>query len=351
LIEPDSPGVTAGSAARVLGLLAAVALGLAVVAPWIGATALSPADVLGVGRGPTPTSSADDVSSLIFFMARLPRVLGAVLAGLSLGVSGAALQGLLRNPLADPYTVGISGGAALATALVIALGLEHVLPGGLVVPAAALAGALAAMTAVDRLGRVAGASSPGALLLGGIVVSVLASSAILFLQHFGDPTTSPRMLRWMLGSLDLARYDVLAVCAPLCVGGYAYLVRRSGALNALALGDESAAGLGLDVPATVRALHRAASLVTGAAVAAVGPVAFVGLLAPHISRRLVGADHRLLLPASGLVGVVLLVVCDTASRTVFSAGEPPVGLWTALVGAPVFLVVLLREGRRVGLSD
>ena len=134
-------------------------------------------------------------------------------------------------------------------------------------------------------------------------------------------------------------------------GGTLWLVARSGALNALALGDEAAAGLGLDVPRTVRGLHRATSLVTGAAVAAVGPVAFAGLLAPHIARRVLGPDHRVLLPASALMGVLLLVVCDTVSRTAFSAGEPPVGLWTALVGAPVFLAVLLRQGAHAGVGD
>lgn len=330
-----------GQALRQLAALGAATILVVLVAPWIGATPISPSRVLG--------GSAPDAA--IFFIARLPRLLGAVLAGIALGVAGATLQGILRNPLADPYTLGISGGASAAAALVIALGLDGFLPGGLMLPIAGLGGAVAAMTAVERLGRVTGASSPGALLLAGIVVSVLASSVILLLQHIGDPTTSPRMLRWMLGSLDLARYDVIAAAAPVCAAGAVWLTSRSGALNALALGDEAAAGLGLDVPSTVRGLHRATSLVTGAAVAAVGPIALLGLLAPHIARRLMGADHRILLPASGLCGVLLLVTCDTASRTVFTAGEPPVGLWTALIGAPVFLLVLLRQGGHAGIAD
>jgi len=338
----NAEGTSAARALRALFPLALGGLVAVAVAPWVGARGIWPGAVFG--------DQADETARAIFFVARLPRVLGAVLAGLALGAAGASLQGLLRNPLADPYTLGISGGASAAAALVIGLGIDGWLPAGLMLPLAALAGAMAALAVVERLGRVAGGSSPGALLLAGIVVSVVCSSVILLLQQLGDPTTSPRMLRWMLGSLDLARYDVLAGAAPVVLVGFVVLVRRSGALNLLALGDEAAAGLGLDVPRTVGSLHRATSLVTGAAVAAVGPVAFTGLLAPHIARRLVGSDHRLLVPASAVLGVVLLVVCDTVSRTVFTAGEPPVGLWTALLGGPAFLAVLLRSSRRVGLE-
>jgi len=326
---------------RRLSLLGALVLCLVTLAlaPLIGGSPLRLGEAL---RDPT------GVDGQILFLARIPRVLAAALGGAGLAVAGAALQAVLRNPLADPFTVGVSGGSAVGAALVIRMGLEAALPAGLALPAGAFAGALLAVALAYGVARAGAALPPATLLLSGVTVSFLAGAIVLLLQHTARLDQALRITRWLVGSLDAIPGDLLKVGAVLVVGGVAVVGVSARALNAVALGAEPAASVGVDVHRVTRRIYLAASLIVGALVAVAGPIGFVGLIVPHITRSLVGADHRLLLPVCVLGGAAFLVACDAMARLVLAPAELPVGVITAALGAPFFLF-LLRRGRRGGL--
>lgn len=285
------------------------------------------------------------LDAAILFGARAPRVLLGALVGAALATAGVAFQALLRNPLADPYVLGVSGGAAAAaTAASLVAGAGAL--GVWTRPAWAFAGALAAVAMVFAFGRVRGQLVPHVALLAGVIVNALAGAIIMGLRTIMAPHQMAEALGWLsgvLGSTDGTRLVVLAVyvLAALGVLGVAAVD-----LNALALGEEAARTVGVDVDRARRVVFFAASLMTAAAVAFAGPIGFVGIVVPHALRRLVGADHRLLLPASVFGGAAFLVAADTAARLSFLAlgTEPTVGVLTALVGAPLFLVILRRRG-------
>lgn len=284
------------------------------------------------------------VDGQILFLARIPRVLAAALAGAGLAVAGAGLQAVLRNPLADPFTVGVSGGSAVGATLVIRLGLEPLLPAGLALPAGAFGGALLAVFLAYRVAR-AGAAVPAAtLLLAGVTVSFIAGAAVLLLQHTADLGQALRIGRWLVGSLDAVPDDLLRVAAVLVASGSLVIGSAARSLNAVALGGEAAASVGVDVHHVVRRTYFAASLIVGALVAIAGPIGFVGLIVPHVVRALVGADHRVLLPLCMIAGAAFLVACDLVARLVLAPAELPVGVVTAALGGPFFLL-LLRRGR------
>lgn len=274
---------------------------------------------------------------------RLPRVLLAGLVGAGLSISGAALQGLLGNPLADPYVIGVSSGAAVGAALVLALGYGGAL-GGMAAPAAAFLTALLAMALVLSLSRRGGRLPVQGFLLAGIVVgSFFWALVTLALTLSGRDLQS--VLFWLTGSFSGADWPRIGVTA-LCIGGAGLgLLAFAKDLNLMATGEEPAMHLGVNVEATKLIVVALAALATAASVAVSGVIAFVGLMAPHITRRLVGPDHRVLLPASALLGASFLLLADTASRTAFGATEVPVGLITALLGGPFFFVVLRRQMR------
>jgi len=325
-----------------LGLLGLATATVALIAPVLGPTHMDLGDALS-GRG----GGAD---RLVLLHARLPRIVAALIAGAGLAVSGTALQSLLRNDLAEPYTLGVSGGGALLAALSIALGLDAALPLGLATPAAALAGSLGVTAIVSRLARGTGARplAPPVLLLAGICVSVVCSAGILLALHVAEPLTGARALRWLMGGLDVAGWDLLAVAALPVAIGVVGILAHARTMNALVLGDDVAASLGVDVAAASRRLFFFSSIATGAVVAVVGPIGFVGLLVPHALRRALGADHRLLVPASAIGGGLFLLLCDTATRLAFRTSEPPVGVLTALVGGPTLVLLLLRDRRAGG---
>ena len=287
---------------------------------------------------------ADNIDAQIFFVARLPRVLAAALVGSALALAGVVFQALLRNPLASPDTLGVSAGASLGAMLAITFDSDVSLLGMSAVPLASFAGSVGALLVVYGLSvvRRRGTSSM-MLLLGGVTLTALLSAVMGFVQFMADFTQTFRNVRWMMGSLDVAAYPPLvAALVPMALAwaGMATLPR---VLDLISVGAESAAARGVDVARTERVALLSASLATGAAVSLAGPVAFIGIVVPHLVRLLVGADHRLVLPGSALFGATLLIACDVVARTAFAPLELPVGIVTAMIGGPVFLWLLFKR--------
>ena len=322
-----------------LAACAAVALATVAAAPMIGANAVDLAAVLDpAGRG---------VDAVILWQIRVPRVAVAFLAGVGLSVGGAAFQALFRNPLATPYTLGVASGASFGVAVGIQLGV--VAAAGLTTPLAAFAGALLAIGVVWLVTELRPDFSSTVLLLAGVAMSFFFSSLILFLQYAATLGDSYRIVRWLMGGLAGVDLSTVAVMSPFVVVGVALMGSRARELDLLSLGTDIAASRGVEVIAVRRVVFLAASVMIGGVVAACGPIGFVGLMAPHVTRRLVSADHRALLPGAALLGGAFLVASDTVARTVLAPLELPVGILTAFLGGPFFLWVLLRHvGRARG---
>ena len=310
---------------------------------------------VAVAFGAEPVSIAralGDPASLdrtILLDVRLPRVLLAAIAGAGLSLVGAAFQAMLKNPLAEPYVLGVSGGAALGATVAIAAGIETAsILGAAVVPGAALLGGLGATFLVYGVAHGARDGSAGtSILLAGVMVNAIAAALITFLKTFVSPSRAQQLLRWLTGFVDLPTTPGLVAVTLYVSVGAAVLVRDAARLNLLALGSDAAGTLGLDVRALERRVFLASSAIVGAIVSVTGLIGFVGLVVPHGLRRLVGPDHRGLLPLSITVGGSMVVLCDLVSRLAFRwlATEPPVGAVTALVGGPVFLWLLWRSAR------
>lgn len=290
--------------------------------------------------------AAPEQAVLIIGQIRLPRSLLGLTVGAVLALTGVAMQGLFRNPLADPGLIGVSSGAALGAALAI---VGATLLGGLPVRAApyllsgsAFAGGLLVTALVYRLGRRNGQTSVATMLLAGIALTALAGAAIGLLTYLADDATLRTLTFWNLGSLNGASYARLWPLLLVAVVVALWLPRRARALNALLLGESEARHLGFAVERLKAELILCTALGVGAAVAAAGMIGFVGLLVPHLVRLLVGPDHRLLLPASALAGGSLLLFADLLARLLLAPAELPLGIVTALLGAPVFLYLLLR---------
>ena len=335
--------VTAGDLRRRVWLVqigfAALAVAACVTAPLIGPTTISLRRVFD-----TAIPFVDNVDAQIFFIARLPRALAGALVGASLAAAGVVLQALLRNPLATPFTLGVSAGASLGAMLVITLGLPLSVMGVPAVPIASFAGALAAVAVVYALATLRRQGlSTNVLLLAGVTLNSLFSAIILFVQYLADFTRRFQAVRWAMGNLDVSSYGPILSALPLMGIAFIIFARLPRALNLLTLGAEGAATRGIDVLRTQRLAFLSASLVTGAAVALGGPIGFIGIIIPHLVRLLVGADHRLVLPASACLGAAFLVACDVAARTLLSPMELPVGVITAMLGGPFFLWLLIRH--------
>jgi iron complex transport system permease protein len=287
---------------------------------------------------------ADNVDAQVFFVARLPRVIAAAIVGAGLALSGAVFQALLRNPLASPDTLGVSAGATLGAMLALTVHADFTLLGVSVVPLTSFAGAAGSLAIVFALSlaRRRGTSST-VLLLGGIAIAALLSAAGRFIQYLADVTETFRTVQWLMGSLDVGSYaPILASLVPfgIACAGFVTLPR---VLDLVSLGEEAAEARGVDVVRTERIALVSASLSTGAAVSLGGPILFVGIIVPHIVRLIVGADHRLVLPASALFGASFLIVCDLIARTIVAPVEMPVGIVTAIIGGPFFLWLLFRQ--------
>jgi iron complex transport system permease protein len=317
----------AGSLAAAAALLA-LALIVGVVA---GGVRLSFPDLLS-GHGP-----ANETARLIASL-RLPRVALAAIVGACLALAGAALQALLKNPLADPFLLGTSGGAATGAAFAVMAGLSPLLS-----PAAAFAGAIAASVGVAAMARRGGRLDLQRLLLAGLIANAFFSALLLLVFSVSSGEAARTMIFWMMGSLaDATPGRALALLPYAAVAG-AVLLLSASRLNLFAVGEENAAALGVDTEKSKRLVFLAASLLTGAAVAFAGVIGFVGLLVPHAARAAAGNDQRVLLPVSALSGAALLVAADAIARTVFAPAELPIGAVTAAVGAPLFAWLLLRS--------
>ncbi|MDP3857432.1 MAG: iron ABC transporter permease [Stagnimonas sp.] len=333
--------------ALILLLLAATILALC-----IGPLALiNPLTLLGSALGWQPP--LPDFLLPVLLQIRLPRLLMAILIGAALAVAGAAMQGLFRNPLADPGLIGVSAGAALAATLWLALKPAlpalALLPPQAVLPLAAFIGGSLAALAALRLGQREGHTSVATLLLAGLAINAVTLAAIGLLQQLTDDATLRDITRWMLGSLGKAGWPEIIVAAPLLLAPVLLLPREARALDALLLGEAEAAHLGVDVERLKMRVLLLAVLAVGASVALAGMIGFIGLLAPHLLRLLAGPSHRLLLPASALLGASLLLLADTAARSVAAPLELPVGALTALIGGPFFLWLLARYRLRMEL--
>jgi iron complex transport system permease protein len=314
-----------------LGLIAVFSLG-------VGAVFVPPGRVLAVLFRPSDQAiRATDIA--IVHDLRLARVLLAALIGAGLAAAGAAFQGLFRNPLADPYVVGASGGAALGASLAIVLGLSWSFAGFGPVPLAAFAGSLLAVFIVYFIAEAGGKASAIELLLAGAALSTLLTAITSLLMMVRD-TTLHEVFAWLMGGLAGRSWPHLRNSGPYMVVGLAALWLMARPLDALAHGEETAESLGLPMGRARGALVAAASLTTAAAVAAGGTIGFVGLIAPHAARFLFGAAHHRLIPASALIGALLLVLADDLARTVLAPIELPVGIVTSLLGGAFFLYLL-----------
>jgi iron complex transport system permease protein len=287
---------------------------------------------------------ADNVDAQIFFVARLPRTLAGACVGALFASSGVVFQGLLRNPLATPFTLGVSTGAALGAVLAITFNWSLSLLGFSAVPVAAFAGSLVAVAIVYALAQARHRGmSTTVLLLAGVTMNAFFSALILFVQYFASFADTYRTLRWLMGDLDVSSYEPIVAALPTSIVAFAVFAWLARPLNLLSLGADSAESRGLDVTRAQRAAFFSASLATGAAVSIGGPIGFVGIIIPHLVRLLVGPDHRLVLPASALFGAAFLVGCDLIARTILAPVELPVGIITAIIGGPFFLWLLIRK--------
>lgn len=338
----QGPSAGAGGARSRRPVAMAIALTIALLVSLLlsvsfGAVSLSPRELMSGLAG-----SGDPAHELILWDLRIPRSLLAVLVGGALALAGATFQALLRNPLAEPYILGISGGAAVGAVLVLSLGIATV--GSWTLPAAAFAGALAAIFLVFRIARRADRSMDvRVLLLSGVVVGAFFSAVIALILSVSDAPTVRGAVLWMMGSLAGAGWRSVTVVAVYTLPAALVLLGLSRPLNLISLGEETASVLGADVERVKVTAFAVASLITAAGVGVAGVIGFVGLVVPHGVRLLVGSDHRVLMPLSFLAGGVFLTLADLVARTVVSPAEIPIGVVTAFVGVPLFLVLLRRS--------
>jgi iron complex transport system permease protein len=273
---------------------------------------------------------------MIVWDIRFPRILMGLLIGASLGVTGAALQALVRNPLADPYVLGVSSGAALGATLALALGLGS-FAGGVGVPLAAFVGAALTILVVYGIAASQGRLPVQTLLLAGVIVNAICSALMMFANSILNPASLYRVVVWLMGSLGAPSYTAL-LGMGCCVGAAMVLLLRQGReLNLIAVGEDTAVSLGVNVAHVHRTIFFVSALLTGAVVSVSGMIGFVGMVVPHLVRMLCGADHRFLFPISALGGGVLLMIADTVARTIVAPEEVPVGVITALIGGPFFI--------------
>lgn len=323
-------------AGLIVALLASV-----IVGALVGAVAIAPGEVLAAIAG-----GGDSTTLVIVRDLRLPRVIGAAIVGGALAVAGVLLQGLLRNPLADPYVTGTSAGASLGAVLAIALGATAA---PVLLPLAAFVGALIAVAGTWRLAALGGRMTVLTVLLAGVVLTSFAGALLTFLLVVSDRIV-PRLqavVGWLLGGVAILDRLELVVAATIVTVGALAAVLLAPRLDAFAFGEETAATLGIDVGRTAGAVLSVAALLTGAAVALAGVIGFVGLVVPHALRPVVGALHRRLIPASFLAGAATLVLADAGARTFLAPTELPVGVITGAVGGPFFLVLLVRQRSRM----
>ena len=324
-----------------VAVLALAVLIAGAVSLSLGASGLGPGDLWRALTG-----AADPATETILLRLRLPRAVVAALVGGALGLSGCTFQALLRNPLAEPYVLGVSGGAAVGAVCVFVTGLAVALPWTL--PLGAFLGAVGAMALVLAIARRAsrGGMDTRVLILSGVIAGAFFNAIILLLLSLADLESFRSAIFWMMGNLSAADWESAAVLAVFLVPASVVVLSLARAFNVLSRGEEVAYYLGASVQRVKLTAYLAASLMVAASVAAVGVIGFVGLIVPHAVRLAWGNDHRLLLPASFLAGSAFLLLADTVARVVVAPAELPTGVVTAVAGVPFFVVLLMRGGRR-----
>ena len=305
---------------------------------------LSGAPIVGMKTIPVSAilhPASGRMESDIFWKIRIPRVCISFLAGAGLAASGMAFQAMFRNPLATPFTLGVASGASLGAAIYVRLGLVFSVLGISGISISAFAGAILSILLVYGLTTVRRGFSTTTMLLAGVAISFFFSSVILFTQYMSDFTHSFRILRWLMGGLEVVGFESVLNMAPFVISGSAIILYMTHELNLMMTGEEIAISRGVSVRKTKKVLFFATSLMVGGVGAICGPIGFVGMMVPHICRLLIGADHRYLTPATLLFGGVFLTLCDMLARTLIAPAEMPVGIITALLGGPFFVWLLL----------
>ena len=336
-------------------LLVLIALGVILLlclllAAGLGAVSISPLSIIKMTLNKTAlfnfTATWQPSAETILFQIRLPRIIAAALVGSALASAGVLFQGLLRNPMADPYIIGTSAGAAFGATIAMMLPISLAFLSFGLVPIAAFVGALAAVLVVYNLARVGGKTPVVSMLLAGFAVSAMLTAVMFFMVTLsGKPGLLQNVYSFLMGSVSVSGWSKIIIVAPLIIGGVIAARFLAFRLNAFALGEEGAAYLGIDVERDKLIVLALGSLLTAAAVSISGLVGFVGLVVPHAVRLLFGPDHRLLLPAAALFGGAFVVLADLLARTMLSPTEIPLGILTAIIGAP-FFIYLLRRTRR-----
>jgi iron complex transport system permease protein len=293
----------------------------------------------------------DEISRSVFFRLRLPRVVMAGLIGSTLALIGAALQALFRNPLADPFVLGVSGGGALGASFAITLGWSAHVFGLPMIFLAGFAGAAVAVLIAYRIARRPGhVVLPGTLLLAGVVINLIANAGVITIQYLADYTRALQILRWLIGSLDVVGFDLIVRMTAVLIPSWIALLVFSNDLHLFAVDEETAVSLGVNVRRLELGVYASSCIGIGITVAAAGVIGFVGLIVPHMARRLFGQDVRIVLPCSALLGAAFLILTDALARTIFGQAELPVGAVTGIIGGPCFLWLLYRQQRHATIG-
>ena len=344
--------LTPGRWCLIMGSLSVLALILAGVCLQLGTEYIGPGKLVGVFSsalfGQPTDNDALKTTGIILLQVRLPRVFLGFLVGVCLASVGVALQALLRNPLADPYVLGVSSGAALGVAVAVLFGIGTTVLAFSLLPVCGFLGGLVALLVVYRMAATYDRLPIHSVLLAGVILNAIFSALIMFITSIMEPNRSFGMMAWLMGSLTAPAYPALAALSVYLLAGLFLLFKQVRVLNILALGEEPARSLGIDTERAKRVVFLVSALLTGAVVSVSGMIGFIGMIIPHAVRLVIGADHRLLLPASALVGGIFLMVADTMARTFFVPSEVPVGIITALAGGPFFVYLLVwRKDRLV----
>jgi iron complex transport system permease protein len=345
------PVLTVHRWVAVIGGLMLACIAVLVLCLQFGATSVGLGSVasaiMHMVRGNLADSPSLETSEIIMVQIRFPRVLMGFLVGAGLASVGVTLQALLRNPLADPYVLGVSSGSALGVSLAILLGIGSTFMLLPILPLFGFAGGLLALLLIYRLAQSRGRLPIHSLLLAGVILNAILTALIMFITSIMEPNRSAGLMAWLMGSLTAPGYPALGVFSTYVVVVLVVLMHKAQLLNVLTSGEETARSLGVETEGVKKHLFALTALLTGAIVSVSGMIGFVGMVVPHAVRLLIGSDHRLLLPASALVGGMFLALADTVARTVLAPAEIPVGIVTALAGGPFFLYLLLWRKDRM----
>jgi iron complex transport system permease protein len=328
-----------------LGLLAAT-IAFAIAATTIGAASLGVGESLGAVLSRFfSMQGISHFAQVVVLQLRLPRIVMAIITGVSLGIAGAVMQGVLRNPLVSPYTLGLSSGAACGAALAIVLGVGIFGFGQYLIITNAFVFSLLTMLLVYGISRIRG-TSVETLILAGVAIGYLFSAVISGLKYLSGHEELREITFWLMGGLYAAKWQVVIILIPIMTVITLLSMRYSWDLNAMSAGEEVASSLGINVRKVRGVCLALAAILTASVIAFTGIIGFIGLVSPHICRLIVGSDHRFLIPSSALTGALILLVSDTACRTIIQPTEIPVGIMTAFIGVPFFLYLLIKKRRR-----